>query len=99
MDLSGELLDRSMLGRYESISCLHAIEHIGLGRYGNPVNTIGPYVALKNLSSRLSSSGTFCLSYPFGKESRITYNAHHIISLAESRDMSCLNKLVARKFA
>ena len=98
MDLSGEL-DDSLLGKYESISCLHAIEHIGLGRYGDPVNAIGHYVALKNLSSLLSSSGTLYLSYPFGIESRIEYNAHGVISLAESRDMFYLNKLVARKFA
>lgn len=98
MDLSSEL-NLSLLGRYESISCLHAIEHIGLGRYGDPVNAMGHYIALKNLGSLLSSSGTLYLSYPFGIESRIEYNAHRVISLAESCDMFYLNKLAVRKFA
>jgi hypothetical protein len=98
MDLMGHV-DSALLGSYESISCLHAIEHMGLGRYGDPVNAYGHYQALKNLCHLLSKSGIMYLSFPIGKESRIEYNAHRVVSLAESRAMFRSTGLVVRNFA
>ena len=98
MDLTGKL-EQSLIGRYESVSCLHAIEHMGLGRYGDPVNASGHYLALHNLTQLLSDKGTLYLSYPTGSNSRIEYNAHRVISLAESRHMFNINGLKVEGFA
>ena len=71
---------RKKFGTFESISCLHSIEHFGLGRYGDAIVFDGHIVGLKNLSGLLESRGVFYLSFPVGRP-RIVFNAHRIIDL------------------
>ena len=98
MDLTGQL-PIELTEKYESVSCLHAIEHMGLGRYGDRVNAHGHYDALKNLTQLLSQNGRLYISYPIGKKSRIEYNAHRVISLRESRNMFDANGLTVTQFS
>jgi len=64
----------------DSLSCLHALEHFGLGRYGDPIDVNGHLVGFKNLSSMLTSGGTLYISVPIG-EQRIEFNAHRVFSI------------------
>lgn len=64
----------------DSLSCLHVLEHIGLGRYGDPLDLSGHLRALESLTKLLEPNGTLYLSAPIGVE-RIEYNAHRIFSL------------------
>jgi SAM-dependent methyltransferase len=66
----------------DSISSLHAIEHFGLGRYGDPININGHIIALENIYRYLQVGGTFYFSVPIGKKQRIEFNAHRIFSLS-----------------
>jgi SAM-dependent methyltransferase len=50
----------------ESISSLHAIEHFGLGRYGDPIDVDGHRKALKQIQRVLKPKGKFYLSFPAG---------------------------------
>lgn len=50
-----------------SLSCLHVIEHIGLGRYGDSIDVNGCWKALSELERILSSNGRLYLSVPIGK--------------------------------
>ena len=43
----------------DSISCLHALEHFGLGRYGDPINPSGYELGIENMAKMLKSSGVF----------------------------------------
>lgn len=63
-----------------SLSCMHVIEHIGLGRYGDPLDPEGDIKAAKELSRVLASGGKLLFVVPVGAESRIQYNAHRIYS-------------------
>jgi hypothetical protein len=83
-----DLLDiPSRLREYcDSLSCLHVLEHVGLGRYGDPVDLDGHAKALGNLVAMLKPGGTLYLSAPFGAE-RIEYNAHRVFHLATIRDL------------
>lgn len=63
----------------DSLSCLHALEHFGLGRYGDNVDPAGYKRALSNISSLIVIGGTFYLSVPVGKE-RVEFNAHRIFN-------------------
>jgi Caenorhabditis protein of unknown function, DUF268 len=65
----------------DSLSCLHALEHFGLGRYGDPVNYEGHLLGLTNLRSLLKAGGKFYLSVPIGPQ-RINFNAHRVFSVA-----------------
>lgn len=63
-----------------SLSCMHVVEHIGLGRYGDPLDSEGDIKAAKELSRVLAKGGKLLFVVPVGKQSRIEYNAHRIYS-------------------
>ena len=58
-------------GYCDSLSCLHAIEHFGLGRYGDPVNPLGYQHGIANMAKLLQRDGVFYLSTPIGQEPRV----------------------------
>ncbi len=60
-----------------SLSCLHVVEHIGLGRYGDTIDPDGTKKACKELARVLARNGILYFSAPIGK-SRICFNAHRI---------------------
>lgn len=64
----------------DSLSCLHAIEHFGLGRYGDPVNYDGYLLGLNNLHRILKKGGKFYFSVPIGPQ-RIEFDAHRVFSI------------------
>lgn len=63
----------------QSISCLHVAEHIGLGRYGDPINPEGTKLACRELIRILAPGGRLYFSLPIGRE-RICFNAHRVHS-------------------
>ena len=67
-------------GCCDSLSCLHALEHFGLGRYGDPVDINGHLRGLENLFNVLKPGGKFYLSVPIGKQ-RIEFNAHRVFNV------------------
>lgn len=64
----------------DSLSCLHALEHFGLGRYGDPIDYEGHLLGWKNMSRMVKRGGKFYFSVPIG-EQRIEFNAHRVFSL------------------
>lgn len=63
-----------------SLSCMHTIEHVGLGRYGDPIDPDGDTKAAKELMRVLAPGGSLIFVTPVGKESLIEWNAHRIYS-------------------
>lgn len=63
----------------DSFSCLHTLEHFGLGRYGDPVLVDGFKRGLENMVKILKPEGTFYLSVPIGVE-RVEFNANRVFS-------------------
>lgn len=61
----------------ESISCMHTVEHIGLGRYGDPLDPTGDQRALAELQRVVAPAGSLLIVVPVGKP-RIQFNAHRI---------------------
>ncbi len=61
----------------DCVSCLHTLEHIGLGRYGDRLDPDGWRKGLKSLANLLSSEGILWLSVPIGTQ-RVEFNAHRI---------------------
>jgi len=60
-----------------SLSCLHVVEHVGLGRYGDPLNPLGTRLASEELSRVLMPGGDLFFSTPVGRP-RVCFNAHRI---------------------
>ena len=66
-------------GSLQSLSCMHTIEHIGLGRYGDEIDPKGDLKAISELKRVLKEDGHLLFVTPVGKP-RIEYNAHRIYS-------------------
>jgi hypothetical protein len=92
-------LPSSINGYCDSLSCLHAIEHFGLGRYGDPINPLGHERGIANMASLLKPGGIFYLSTPIGRE-RVEFNANrvfdpsNIIRLAEGYGLALRHLMV-----
>ncbi len=61
----------------DSLSCLHTLEHFGLGRYGDPIDPTGHRRGFESLSRMLKVGGRLYLSLPIGKP-RVYFNAHRV---------------------
>lgn len=66
-------------GSVSSLSCLHVAEHIGLGRYGDPLDPLGTIKACRELQRVLAPGGNLYFGLPIGKP-RVCFNAHRIHS-------------------
>jgi len=69
-----------------SISCLHALEHFGLGRYGDELDFEGHLRGFENIYRMLKPGGKFYFSVPIG-EQRIEFNAHRVFSIRYLLDL------------
>lgn len=85
--LQGSVLDMPFEDNsVNSISCLHVLEHVGLGRYGDPVDPEGYIRGAKELTRILAVGGTLLISVPTGKE-RLCFDAHRIFDPNTIRDI------------
>jgi len=62
-----------------SLSSLHAVEHFGLGRYGDPVDPAAPFRVMEAFVRVLAPGGSLYFSVPVGRE-RLVFNAHRIFA-------------------
>jgi len=64
----------------DSVSSLHAIEHFGLGRYGDTIDIEGHLKGLDFIYRMLKPDGIFYFSVPIGQQ-RVEFNAHRVFSI------------------
>jgi hypothetical protein len=91
----GDLLDSTSIealvstqsGQYDSVSCLHVLEHLGLGRYGDQVDPEGYKIGIANLAKLVSTGGQLYLSTPIGRE-RVEFDANWVFSPSRLLDLT-----------
>ena len=66
-------------GSVDSLSCMHVVEHVGLGRYGEPLDPEGDLKAFVELRRVLARGGQLLFVTPIGRP-KICFNAHRIYS-------------------
>lgn len=86
-----------LLGAYPSVSCLHALEHFGLGRYSDPIDAQGHRRGFDAISALVAPGGTLYLGVPVGR-SRVEFNAHRVFAPHEPLDWAG-DRLTLRCFA
>lgn len=62
-----------------SVSYLHVSEHLGLGRYGDPINPSAIDLAANELVRVLQPGGNLFVAVPLGRP-RVCFNAHRILA-------------------
>lgn len=83
----------------DSLSCLHALEHFGLGRYGDSLDPRGHEKGIACMAQLLKVGGMFYLSVPLGVP-RVEFNANRvfdpeeIVRIADSHLLSLLRLTV-----
>jgi hypothetical protein len=80
----------------QSLSCMHVVEHIGLGRYGDPIDSNGDLKAISELKRVLAVGGTLLFVVPIGQP-KIMFNAHRIYS--HGQIMSYFSELELTEFS
>ena len=70
-------------GVADSVSSLHALEHFGLGRYGDTIDPDGHKTGFRNLARIVEPGGMLYVGLPIGSETRVFFNAHRIFAPAE----------------
>jgi SAM-dependent methyltransferase len=70
----------------DSLSCLHTIEHFGLGRYSDPIDVDGHIKGLENMYKILKKGGLFYFSTQIGSP-RLEFNAHRVFSMQYLLDL------------
>lgn len=73
-----DLMNAQQIAQSDSLSCLHAIEHFGLGRYGDVIDINGHQKAIENLIALVKNGGRFYISFPIGMNDAVYFNAHRI---------------------
>jgi SAM-dependent methyltransferase len=62
---------------HPSVSCMHVVEHVGLGRYGDRMDPEGDLKAIAELKRVTAPGGVLLFVVPVGRR-RIQFNAHRI---------------------
>lgn len=81
----------------ESVSCMHTVEHVGLGRYGDAFDYDGDLKAIGELKRVLAKRGNLIFVVPVGAVARIEFNAHRIYEY--SQILNYFSDLELREFA
>jgi SAM-dependent methyltransferase len=68
-----------------TLSCMHTVEHIGLGRYGDKLDPEGDLKAIKELKRVVKPGGTMLFVSPIGQP-KLMFNAHRIYSYSQVCD-------------
>ncbi len=69
-----------------SLSCMHVLEHVGLGRYGDPLDPSGDMKAAAELSRVLAKGGDLLFVTPVGRP-RVEFNAHRVYAYRQVLEM------------
>lgn len=83
-------------GSVNSLSCMHVVEHVGLGRYGDPLDPGGDLKAMAELQRVLAPGANLLFVVPVGRP-RLMFNAHRIYSWQQIR--SAFASLELREFS
>ena len=81
-----------------SLSSICVIEHIGLGRYGDPLDQFGTEKAVKELVRVLAKRGSLYISVPVDIENKVYFNAHRAFTRDHILKMFSTLSLVEEKY-
>lgn len=82
----------------DSISSLCVVEHIGLGRYGDPLDAFGSEKAVTELQRVVSVGGYIIFSVPIDSNNTIYFNAHRAFTRSYILELFSKLELIEEKY-
>jgi hypothetical protein len=76
--IKADLMTTQNFKKTDSLSCLHAIEHFGMGRYGDKIDVEGHIKGINNLVNLVHDGGLLYISFPIGFADQVHFNAHRV---------------------
>lgn len=80
-------LPPSWTATLQSVSCMHVLEHIGLGRYGDALDASGDRKAAAELARVLAPGGQLLMVVPMEDPPRVCFNGHRLYSYSQVMDL------------
>ena len=87
-------IDESLINYCDSLSCLHTLEHFGLGRYGEELDPYGHIKGFENLIKILKPGGMLYISFPISQKNTTYFNSERSFNPKEILNWSSGLKLV-----
>lgn len=81
-----------------SLSSLCVVEHIGLGRYGDPLDPTGSERAIAELKRVVAPGGDLYISVPLDDRSRVYFNAHRAFGEADLLALFAPFEILERRY-
>jgi hypothetical protein len=81
--VQADILSHRSEKRYEIVTSLHVIEHIGLGRYGDAIDPNGHRKAFLKLSELVEVGGNLWVSFPTAESTEVEFNGQRLIGIFE----------------
>ena len=76
-------VNKNLINYCDSLSCLHTLEHFGLGRYGDKIDPEGHIKGFKNLIKILKKNGTLYVSVPISDQNAVYFNSERLFKPKE----------------
>lgn len=70
-------------GSVPSLSCMHVVEHVGLGRYGDALDPQGDLKAFSELARVLAPGGRLLICLPMAEKPMLAFHAHRVYSYSQ----------------
>lgn len=97
--VKADLMKSQVSETADSVSCLHALEHFGLGRYGDPIDPDGFTKGLNAISKLVEIGGRLYVSFPLASQNLVYFNAHRTMHPTTILNIECVkNKFNLERF-
>jgi len=73
-------------GEVPCLTTMCVLEHIGLGRYGDPISAVGAETAVKEIARVISPGGIVVYSVPVGPRGTLEFNANRRFTYLEAQN-------------
>ena len=84
-------------GFFDAVTLICAMEHFGLGRYGDKIDGTGDYKAIDALYEVLKPKGILVVTVPFGPPS-VIYNTHRVYNYERLKNIFCRFKILNEEY-
>lgn len=81
--IKDDIMNYQSKRKFEIVTSLHTLEHIGLGRYGDSIDPNGHIKSFGTLAKLILPKGHLVVSFPINSKTTIEFNGQRLIGIQE----------------